>query len=124
MAIISVLEDGPRNYILNIESLADEDITLVDVSALSPPCHRVRLDRVTYDVGIGASAGLFWVPGDELFASFTEGNGQTMCFKSIGGINNKLIDPATSLDVRLVTVVPTPNQGVSMVLHFVKKYRN
>lgn len=119
MAAIQVLEEGPRNLVLNVLSNAIETVTIVDVSALDPPCAEVRLDRITYDAAPTALARLSWdATTDVPFLTVSEGNGQTGCFKKIGGITNNAGAGVTG-DVLLENTVAV---AVHMVLHFVKKY--
>lgn len=117
MAIVQVLEQGPRNLVLNVITEADAAFLLVDVSALDPACVEVRLDRVTYDAPPAGLATLAWDATAAVnFLSLSEGNGQTQCYKKIGGIWNNAGAGKTG-DVLL-----TATAGIHMVLHFVKKY--
>lgn len=117
MATVQVLEEGQRNLVLNVITAADTNFLLVDVSALAFPCTSVRLDRVTYDVPAAGLATLLWdATVDVPFLTCSEGNGQTECYKKVGGIWNNAGAGKTG-DVLL-----TATTGIHMVLHFVKKY--
>lgn len=120
MATVQVLEDGFRNYIIKVTGTgSDSTALIVDVSALSPPCSRVRLDKITYDVG-GASTSsvtLLWdATADVTMLTVTPGSGQTMCFKKIGGLPNNAGTGITG-DVLLTSTADTP---YTLVLWFVK----
>lgn len=119
MATVQVLEDNHRNYIIKVTGAAAEaDALLVDVSTLSPPCLGVRLDQVMYDISPSSTVELLWdATANVSIGTFSEGPGQTLCFKKFGGIHNNAGAGITG-DV-LVTKVGT--SAYFMVLWFAKQ---
>lgn len=121
---VQILEQGPRNLVLNVMCTAapDTDFLLVDVSTLNPPCDEVRLDLCNYDAAVGTVATLSWdATTDVPFLSISEGNGHTRKFKKVGGITNNAGAGVTG-DVLLTTLGVSATAPISMILHFVKKY--
>lgn len=121
---VQILEQGPRNLVLNVLCTAAPDAAflLVDVSTLSPPCDEVRLDCVNYDAAVGTVATLLWdATTDVPFLTLSEGNGHTRKFSKVGGITNNAGAGVTG-DVLLTTAGVSATAPISMVLHFVKKY--
>lgn len=118
--VIQVLEDSARNYVIKITGTApDVTALIVDVSALATPCVRVRLNEIQYDVGPGTTATLLWdATTDVTLITLTEGPGQTLCFRHLGGINNPNAAGSTG-DVLLTT---TGTAIYTIVAWFVKKY--
>ena len=116
-----VLVDGPRNYVIKIAgTTSDASALLVDVSTLNPPCEKVRLDQISYDIGVGCIVSLLWdATADVTAITLSEGPGQTMCFKNIGGIQNDAGAGVTG-DVLLTSTVAA-SQSYTLVLWFVKK---
>jgi len=121
MATIQVIEDGFRNYIIKVDGNGVEtNALIVDVSALDPPCTRVRLRRVVYSLAIDSEMSLNWVDGSgspPQLLSMHGGNDADMCFDSTAGIPN--VVPNATGDVVL-------NGGVAdslytIYLEFLKK---
>ena len=59
-----VVYDGLRNVIMQFSGTSDgsgqeTNVVKVDVSALTPPCDRVRIEKVSYDVN-GGRVELLW----------------------------------------------------------------
>ena len=59
-----VVYDGPRNVIVSFTGVSDGEgqetnAVKVDVSQLIPPCDRVRIEKVSYDVN-GGRVELLW----------------------------------------------------------------
>lgn len=99
-----VLHDSARNYVIKIHSTGgDAAALLVDVSGMNPPATRVVLEKVWYDIEVGGQAALLWdADTDVTILNLTAGNGQTMCFKDIGGLPNNAGTGVTG-DVLLTT---------------------
>jgi hypothetical protein len=118
MATVQVIEDGFRNYIIKVNGAAAEAAALlVDVSTLNPPCDTVALLEIQYDIAPASTVELLWdATSDVSMGTFSEGPGQTMCFKSFGGIPNNAGAGKTG-DV-LITKVGTT--AYTMVLWFEK----
>lgn len=119
-SVIQVLEDSARNYVIKVTGTGAVAAELiVDVSALATPCPRVKLWSVAYDIGVGTVATLLWdATTDVTIVTLSEGPGQTLDFKKIGGINNTNAAGFTG-DVLLTT---TGAGQYTLVLWFVKKY--
>jgi hypothetical protein len=117
--VTQVIEDSHRNYVIKVVGTpVDTAALLVDVSALAIPCAAVKLWEVSYDVGAASSVQLLWdATSDAALLTLSEGPGQTLCFRDIGGINNNAGAGKTG-DV-LITSAGTAQYN--MVLWFVKK---
>lgn len=116
----TILEQGPRNVVFNVVALANEGVNIL-VANMTPPCRELRLDRVTYDIGPAGSAFFSWdATVDDPFLTLTEGNGQTQCYRNIGGLTNTNAAGFTGNVV--IDMVATATAPVHMVVHFVKKY--
>lgn len=113
-----VVEEGQRNLVLQVIGAAPADVAavLVDVSALNPPCQGVRLMRVSYDVE-PAETVLLEFDGGQDFLTISEGSGQTICYKKIGGIPNRNAGGSSNGDVLITSAAG----NYSMTLHFVKQ---
>lgn len=118
MATVQVIEEGPRNYIIHVNGAGGDTLAnIVDVSALNPPCTRVRLLKLLYNFDPAGTAELFWdATTDVSIMNVFGGNDADMCFEDFGGIPNNAGVGVTG-DVLLTTKATTP---YSMVLHFVK----
>lgn len=119
MATIQLLEEGPRNYIIKVTgSGSDIGVPIVVASLLNPPCAEVRLMRVTYDVaGTDGLVTVLWDGAVAVVAvTASTGSGQTMCFRSIGG----LINNAGAGKTGNVLLSSTTATDYTLVLHFKK----
>lgn len=112
-----IIEEGHRNYIVQVTGTGPDaaGTVLIDVAALVPAADAVRLMRVSYDCGAAEVVKLTFDGDTDPFLVMTEGNGQTICYKKIGGIPNRgkgnvLIESATGT--------------YSMTLHFIKQRPN
>ena len=115
----TIIEEGHSNYIIQVAGdPVDAAAVLVDVSALNPPCAGVRLMRATYDCGPGVEVVLSYDGATGEFLNMSEGSGQTMCYKKIGGIPNRVV--GGSGDV-LITSAGAAPASYSMTLHFKKQ---
>lgn len=119
MAFTTVLiEEGHRNYVIQVAGdPVDAAAVLVNASALNPPCQAVRLMRVSYDCGPGVEVELSFDGAAGEFLSLSEGSGQTICYKSVGGIPNRVGGTGNVL----MTSSGTAPAGYSMTLHFAKQ---
>lgn len=112
----TIIEQGHRNYVIQVVGTgADAAATLVDVSTLVPPCQRLRLQRVSYDVAPAGSVDLTWQGDAQPFLTMSEGPGQTMCYKKVGGLPNR--NPASNGNVLITSAAATK---YSITLHFIK----
>ncbi len=114
-----VIEEGQRNYIIQVTGTGPDDppVVLVNVSSLNPPCAGVRLMRVSYDTGPDESVNLSFDGDANPFLTMTEGNGQTICYKKAGGIPNRNAGGTSNGDVLLGSAAGS----YSLTLHFVKQ---
>ena len=114
-----VIEEGHRNYVVQVVGTgADAGTVLVDVSALNPPAVGVRLMRASYDVDPGGQVELAFQGDAEDFLTMSEGSGQTICYKKVGGIPNRNAGGASNGDVLITSPA---DSRYSMTLHFVKQ---
>lgn len=61
MATVQVINDGPRNLVLNVTGTGVEALTkIVDVSTLTPPCTTLSLASVVYSLDPAAKMQLLW----------------------------------------------------------------
>jgi hypothetical protein len=90
MATVQVIEEGFRNYIIKVTGTGAEiDAKIVDVSALNPPCTRVRLKKITYSLDPADSMELKWdATSPEIFLNLNGSNDADMCFEGTAGIPN------------------------------------
>lgn len=119
MATKQVLLDNYRYYIIKVFlDAAEAGTNIVDVSALTPPCTRVKLWEAQYDIDTGSTVELLWdATADVSLMTMSPGPGQTVCFENIGGLTNNAGAGITG-DV-LVTKVGTTD--ATLILTFVKK---
>ena len=110
------IEEGHRNYVIQVNGRSPDDpaAVLVDVAGLNPPCEAVRLMRVSYDVDVGEEVDLFFDGDADPFLTMSEGNGQTICYKKIGGIPNRRVGGGN------VTLSSVTGE-YTLTLHFVKQ---
>lgn len=109
------IEEGHRNYVIQVNGRsADAAAILVDVAALNPPCEAVRLMRVSYDVAAGETVDLTFDGDADPFLTMSEGNGQTICYKKVGGIPNRRVGGGNVL-------VTSVTGEWSATLHFAKQ---
>lgn len=90
MATVQVIEDGPRNYIIKVDGTDVEALTkIVDVSELNPPCTRVRLRKIAYNLESAAAMQLLWdAATDVVLLNLHGSNDADMCFECTAGIPN------------------------------------
>lgn len=119
-----VVYDGPRNVTVRLTGLGDgagqeTNVVKVDVSELNPPCRRIKVEKVTYDVAYGV-VKLTWddtlAPIDFLLLDGAD----NVDFRRFGGLDNEAGDDASG-DICLSTVGFEQNSSYSIVLELVKK---
>jgi hypothetical protein len=90
MATVQVIEEGFRNYIIKVDGTGVETNTLiVDVSTLNPPCTRVRLKRITYNLESAQKMQLLWdATSPTILVALNGSNDADMCFEPTAGIPN------------------------------------
>ena len=118
-----VLYDGVRNCVVKLTGICDgtgnENSELkVDVSELNPPCARVRVDEVIYDVSYGL-VKLAWDATPDVDFEVLEGEGR-FDYRRHGGLN-MVPDETANGDILLSTVGMELNSSYNIVLHLVKK---
>ncbi len=122
-ATTQIIEQGPRNLIMNLSGLGDGNgnenkVIKVDVSALSPPCSRVKIMRMNGVIEYGV-VDLYWDALVPLkFASLT---GQVdLDYTFGGGLNNPKPNGWTG-DVLLSTDAFELNSAYTLRIEMVKK---
>lgn len=114
------IEEGPRNYVLQVTGVSDSVAPVEDVdvfiqpAALNPPCAALRLMRVSYDVADG-SVALQNDGATAPFLTMSSGSGQTICYKKVGGIPNREVGNGQ------VSMTVLGGTTFSMTLHFAKQ---
>lgn len=118
MATVQVIQEGYRNLVIKVTGTgAEANTKIVDVSALSPPCTKVRLLKATYSLDSASSMDLLWdATAPEIFLHLAGGNDADMCFEDTAGIPNNAGAGVTG-DVLINTASTTP---YTLYLHFVK----
>lgn len=113
-----VIEDGFRNYIIKVDgTVAETAALLVDVSTLDPPCTRVRLRKISYNLASDALMTLLWdATSPVTLLNLNGSNDADMCFDSTSGIPNNAGTGVTG-DVLLTTASTTP---YTLYLEFIK----
>lgn len=119
MATVQVIEEGYRNYIIKVDGSGVETAAnIVDVSALNPPCNRVRLKKITYNLESAAAMQLLWdATAAVQLLSLHGSNDADMCFESTAGIPNNAGAGVTG-DVLLSG--GTATTPYSLVIEFIK----
>jgi hypothetical protein len=119
MATVQVLEEGFRNYIIKVDGTDVETAAkIVDVSALNPPCTRVRLMKATYNLASTAVMNLLWDATSAVtLINLNGSNDADMCFVDSGGIWNNAGAGVTGDVLLSGGAATTP---YSLVLSFVK----
>lgn len=115
-----VIEEGFRNYVLKVDgSGTDTAALLVDVSALNPPCTRVRLKRITYSLESASDLTLLWdATTDVVLLNLHGSNDADMCFEATAGIPNNAGAGVTG-DV-LLTTPAAQTSSYTLYLEFIK----
>ena len=114
---IQTLLDGPRNVVIQIASTGSDTAQLIlDVSALSPACTRVRLQQAWMSIAEGGTASVLWdATADTVALTVAGGSASHRDFRSFGGIRNNAGAGITG-DVMLTT---SAHAG-SYILEFAK----
>ncbi len=120
-----VVYDGPRNVTVRLTGLGDgagqeTNVVKVDVSELSQPAGRVKLEELIYDVAYGV-VKLSWAnepaPVDFLLLDGAD----KMDFRSHGGLNNETDVESGNGDILLSTIGFEQNSSYSLILKLAKK---
>lgn len=117
-----VIADGPRNLIMQFTGRSDgsgqeSNVVKVDVSELSPPCDRVSIKNISYDIN-GGSVQLLWdaqTPVEFAILSIGELEYCRAPLQNTGG------DTATG-DILLSTIGFELNSSYTIVLEMKKKW--
>ena len=117
-----IVYDGLRNCTVHITGIGDgtgnETAELkVDASELTPPCARLRVDRIVYDVSYGV-VKLSWDGTPDVDFAVLDGQG-CFDFRPAGGLN--IVDETTNGDILLTTLGFELNSSYDILLHLVKK---
>src|SRR3990167_4919491 len=117
------LHDGVRNCSMQFTGVGDGSgdenlVPKVDVSELSPPAAKVKIDKITYDVGYGL-VRLFWDagPGPKEFLVLI--NSGIIDYCHIGGMVNR--EANSNGDIYFSTEAFEANSAYTVLLDMVKK---
>jgi hypothetical protein len=87
-----ILEQGPSNIVMHFTNSGDAEAAVlkVDVSALTPPCPRVRILKAKYAVSGGASGvtALWDATADDIAWQFPAETAGEIDFREFGGLQN------------------------------------
>lgn len=121
MATVQVIEDGFRNCIIKVDGTgAETNALILDVSTLDPPCTRVRLKDITYNLANSGSSNmqLLWDANTPVVLFNLYGsNDADMHFSDTAGIPNNAGAGVTG-DVLLNG--GAASTAYSMYIHFLK----
>ena len=119
-----VLYEGVRNITMQFtgtsDGSGDEDlVTKVDVSVLNPPCKRVAIEKITYDVAYGILK-MFWdaLTPVEFMSLGTAG---VFDYDKIGGLQNTPFEEDVTGDILFSTEGFELNSTYAITLEMVKK---
>lgn len=118
MATVQVIQEGYRNLVIRVTGTgAETNANIVDVSALNPPCTRVRLKKITYSLDAASSMDLLWdATSPDTLLNLFGSNDADMCFEDTAGIPNSEAAGATG-DVLINTASTTP---YTLYINFIK----
>ncbi len=97
MAVTSqTLEQGARNVVMRFTNNGDAEAAVlkVDVSALSPPCDRVAIERIEYTTNntggtTPTGVNILWdATTPELAVALPANNSDCLDYSAIGGLQN------------------------------------
>lgn len=118
------LHDGERNVIMQFTGISDgsgqeSDVIKVDVSEMSPPCDRVRISKLSYDVQ-GGIITLSWAADTPVV--FAQLSGENVIdYIREGGLQNNA-DASRTGDILLSTEGFELNSSYTIKLEMVKKF--
>ncbi len=122
---VTVIYDGIKNCIVQLTGVNDGGtgenlVTKVDVKALTPPCAKLAITKMHYDVSIGL-VQLFWDADDPvLIDNLPTGPGEED-FTASGGIQNSG-GPSATGNILLSTSGMESGGAYSVKLEMKKKY--
>ncbi len=86
MAVQTII-DGPRNVVVKIDDVDTGTGTAIDVSALSPPCTRVSIERIWFSCPDAGGCTLAWDATVDVTA-INLNETQDFDFTCFGGLTN------------------------------------
>lgn len=118
-----IVTDGARNLVVHLTGYSDDGagenaVTKVDVTGLTPPCSRLRLQRINGSVN-GGSVRLLWDGDTPAQFAVLAGGQVEVCHPPGRGLNNEEV--GTNGNVLLSTVGFDTGAGYDLTLEFVKK---
>lgn len=119
MATVQIINDGPRNLIINVNGTGAESNTkIVDVTTLTPPCTSLSLASIVYSLAPSASMQLLWEATTNVVIWNLFGSGGVVApFMATAGIPNNAAAGKTG-NVLLDGGATTTNY--SLYLEFIK----
>ena len=121
---VTVIYDGIKNSVVQFTGLNDGGtgetlVKKVDVKELSPPCYRLSIERLHYDIG-GGVVQLYWEADDPVLidnlSSVVDED-----FSLSGGIQNSG-GPSATGNILLSTLGMEAGSAYSVKLEMTKKY--
>ena len=121
---VTVIYDGIKNCIVQFTGLNDGGtgetlVKKIDVKELNPPCYRLAIDEMHYDIG-GGSVQLYWEADDPVLidnlSSVTDED-----FRWSSGIQNNA-GPSATGNILLSTIGMESGSAYSVKLEMTKKY--
>ena len=124
VSTVHIIEDGPRRLTVNLVGIGDgngdeSNVVKVDVSTLSPPADRLRVERIDYDISFGLVELLWDQDVPEPFEVLA-GNDEKDYLKT-GGPSNTL-GLETNGNLLLSTRSFEADSSYNILLEMVKKY--
>jgi len=115
MATIKIIEEGYRNVILLVSGPGGDSLAkILDVTTLNPPCAKVKLKKISYNLDPTGTANLFWeATTNGLIFNLSGGAGSELNFPNF--IPNTVI-----LGVTGNVLLTTSLNPYSLYLHFIK----
>lgn len=119
-----IVVDGARNFIVHLTGYSDDGagenaVEKINVSALTPPCSSLRLQRINGSVN-GGSVRLLWEADIPVEFAILGGGQVEVCHELGAGLNNNAGTSATG-DVLLSTVGFDVGSNYDLTLKMVKK---
>jgi len=121
---VTVVYDGIKNCVVQFTGINDGGagevlVKKVDVKELSPPCYRLAIERLHYDIG-GGVVQLYWEADDPVLidnlSSVVDED-----FSLSGGIQNSG-GPSATGNILLSTLGMEAGSAYSVKLEMTKKY--
>lgn len=112
---VQIIQDGARNVIVKASTdLTSESGTLIDVSALDPPCTRVNINKIWFTTEDAAPAILTWAAAPNEIIAVLHGQ-QDFYLDFFGGLTNNAGGVAVTGDVLYAA-----NASFTLVVHATK----